>query len=82
MTSFPSQRFSFVDRGILRDGMKADVAVFDPATVDGPATYSSPRQPPIGIKYVLVNGKIVFENGCHSGLLPGEALTVKRMITR
>jgi len=78
MTSFPAQRFGLTDRGILRDGMKADIVVFDPATVSGTATYANPKQFPIGIEYVIVNGKVVIEKSKHTGILAGEPLTPTR----
>lgn len=74
MTSFPAQRFGLGDRGILRDGLKADVVVFDPLTVSGVATFPKPKQFPIGIEYVFVNGQMVVERGEHTGALPGEPL--------
>lgn len=74
MTSFPAQRLGIPDRGILRDGMKADVAVFDPRAVKAPATRSDPKQFPIGIDYVIVNGVVVIDRGRHTGRLPGRAL--------
>ena len=74
MTSFPAQRFLIAGRGILRDGMKADITVFDPRTVKAPGTRTNPKQFPVGIKYVIVNGKIVVDGGEHTGLLPGRAL--------
>lgn len=74
MTSFPAQRFGIPDRGILRDGMKADVVVFDPLTVSGVATFENPKQFPIGIEYVFVNGTMVVERGRHTGATPGEPL--------
>ena len=77
MTSFPSQRFGFADRGILRDGMKADIVVFNPALVNGPAVYAEPKRPPVGIDYVLINGKLVMEKGQHTGTLPGEPVRMR-----
>ena len=62
------------DRGMLRDGMKADIVVFDPNTVRSPATRNEPKQFPVGIEYVLVNGAIVVDQGQHTGALPGRAL--------
>ena len=59
MTSFPAQRIGLVDRGILRPGMKADIAVFDPATVRDLATFEKPHQYAEGVLLVLVNGEIV-----------------------
>jgi len=77
MTSFPAQRFGLAGRGILRDGMKADIVVFDPVTVSGVATFANPKQFPLGIEYVFVNGKMVVEKGEHTGALAGEPLTMR-----
>ncbi|MFN8524940.1 MAG: D-aminoacylase [Chloroflexota bacterium] len=74
MTSFPAQRLGIPDRGLLRDGFKADVVVFNAAEVRAPATRQQPKQFPIGIEYVIVNGRIVVENGEHTGVLAGRAL--------
>ena len=74
MTSFPAQRLGLPDRGILRDGFKADIVVFDPATVKTHATREDPHHYPIGIDYVIVNGKVVIEDGENTGALPGRAL--------
>ncbi len=74
MTSFPAQRLGLTNRGLLRDGFKADVVVFDPLRVGAPATRSQPKQLPIGIDYVLVNGTVVVDAGQHTGALAGRAL--------
>ncbi|MDA0264945.1 MAG: D-aminoacylase [Chloroflexi bacterium] len=74
MTALPAQRLGLQDRGILRDGMKADVVVFNPDTVEAKATFEDPKQYPVGIYYVIVNGKLVIDNGTHTGALPGRAL--------
>ena len=74
MTSVPAQRLGLKDRGILRDGMKADIVVFNPRTVRATATFEEPRQLPVGIDYVFVNGRLVMEKGEHTGALPGRAL--------
>ena len=74
MSSIPAQRLGLADRGILRDGMKADVVVFDPHKVIAKATFENPKQFPEGIDYVLVNGDIVIDEGTHTGALPGRAL--------
>jgi len=78
MTSFPAQRFGLADRGILRDGTKADIVVFDPATVSGTATFANPKQFPLGIECVIVNGKVVIEKGKHTGTFAGGPLTPTR----
>ena len=74
MTSFPAQRLGLKDRGILRDGMHADIVVFNNETIDAPGTRDNPKQYPKGIEYVIVNGKIVVEKGQHTGTLPGRGL--------
>jgi N-acyl-D-amino-acid deacylase len=81
MTSFPAQRLGIPDRGLLRDGFKADIVVFDPRRVKAPATRTQPKQFPIGIDYVIVNGQVVVENGRHTGVLAGRALRRGRAST-
>lgn len=74
MTSFPSQRMGLFDRGILREGMWADIVVFDPDKVIDKATYTEPHQFPEGIIHVLVNGEIVVESEEQTEKLPGKIL--------
>ena len=74
MTSAPAARLGLVDRGLLRDGLKADIVVFDPVTVRSLATYDDPRRFPLGIPHVVVNGQLVVHDGEHTGALPGRAL--------
>ena len=74
MTALPAQRLGLNDRGILRDGMKADLVVFNPDTVRATATFEDPKQFPVGIDHVLVNGQLVIDNGSHTGAHPGRAL--------
>lgn len=74
MTSFPAQRFGLLDRGLLRPGMCADVTIFDPETVIDKATYKDPHNFPVGIPYVIVNGKIVINKGKYTGVLAGKTL--------
>ena len=74
MSAIPAQRLGLSDRGILRNGMKADIVIFDPDRIQARATFDDPKQYPAGIDYVLVNGKVVVENGNHTGALPGRAL--------
>jgi N-acyl-D-amino-acid deacylase len=74
MSAIPAQRLGLKDRGILRDGMKADLVLFDPDRVAAKATFEEPKQYPEGIDYVLVNGKLVIDNGVHTGALSGRAL--------
>jgi N-acyl-D-amino-acid deacylase len=81
MTSFPAQRLGLPDRGLLRDGLKADVVVFDAATVKAPATRREPKQFPVGIEHVIVNGRVVVDRGAHTGVLAGRALRRGRAAT-
>ena len=74
MTSFPAQRLGLPDRGLLRDGFKADIVIFDPATVKTSAVRGDPKHYPVGIDYVIVNGRVVIDEGNNTGELPGRAL--------
>ena len=74
MSSYPAARIGLSDRGILRPGMKADITVFDPATVRDAATFEKPHQYAIGFPYVIVNGQIVYENGAMTAARPGRVL--------
>ena len=74
MTSFPAQRLGIPDRGVLRDGMKADITIFHPKNVKALDTRTNPKQFPIGIEYVIVNGTVVVDQSKHTGALPGRAL--------
>ncbi len=74
MTGMPAARLGLRDRGLLADGLAADLVLFDPATVATPATYDEPRQFPIGIPFVIVNGTVVIDRGEHTGATPGRAL--------
>jgi N-acyl-D-amino-acid deacylase len=74
MTSYPAQRIGLADRGLLRPGMKADLAVFDPKTVRDRATFEAPHQYAEGMLVVIVNGEVVFENGAMTEARPGRVL--------
>lgn len=74
MTSLPAQRFGLADRGLLRPGMAADIVVFDPDTITDRATYQQPRQFPVGIEHVLVNGQIALRGGETTGVVAGRPL--------
>jgi N-acyl-D-aspartate/D-glutamate deacylase len=78
MTSLPCQRLGFLDRGLLRPGLAADVVCFDPESVRDTATYEEPRRLPEGIPYVVVNGRLVVDDGRHTGVLAGHALRARR----
>ncbi len=74
MTSLPAQFLGFMDRGLIRPGMWADLVIFDPKQVTNKATYRDPRQYPKGILNVLVNGEVVVDEGDYTGALPGKIL--------
>ena len=71
MTSQPATAFRFADRGLLREGYRADVTIFDPEHVTDKATFDQPHQYSEGIEDVIVNGKLVMENEKMTGTLPG-----------
>ena len=74
MTSAPAQRLGLKDRGLLKEGLIADLVVFNPQTVIDKATFDEPKKYPVGIDYVLVNGALVVDEGKHTGVLNGRAL--------
>lgn len=74
MTSLPAQKFQLKDRGLLKEGMAADIVVFDENTVTDKATFQQPHQYSTGFHYVLVNGVITLENEIHTGVRAGKAL--------
>jgi N-acyl-D-amino-acid deacylase len=74
MTSLPAQTFGLNERGLLREGMYADITIFDPRTIIDVGTYTNPRQFPVGIEYVIVNGRLVLENSKQLDVLPGTVL--------
>ena len=74
MTSLPANILGLKDRGLLREGYAADVAVFDAARVRDVATYTKPAAYPEGVPYVLVNGVVVIDKGQHTGARPGRPL--------
>lgn len=74
MSAFPAQRIGLADRGVLREGMKADIAIFDPNTVRDLATFDRPHQYAEGITHVIVNGAVAFEGGKMTSARPGRLL--------
>ncbi len=73
-SALPAQRMRLIDRGVLKQGMWADIAVFDPAAIRDIATFENPNQLSIGMEYVLVNGVPVIEQGKMTDALPGKVL--------
>jgi len=73
-SALPAQRMRLTDRGVLKQGMWADVVVFDPETIRDLATFDNPNQLSQGMEYVRVNGVAVIEGGKMTGALPGKVL--------
>ena len=74
LSGLPAENLGLDRRGLLREGMFADVVVFDPATIADRATYDDPQQYAVGMRHVFVNGVQVLKDGEHTGALPGRAL--------
>jgi N-acyl-D-amino-acid deacylase len=74
MTSFPAQRLGLWDRGLIKEGIWADLVIFDPDTVIDKATYTHPHQIPEGIPYIIVNGVIIIEDNKQNRKHPGKVL--------
>ena len=74
MSSAVATRLSIHDRGLLAEGMMADIAVWDPATIIDRATFTQPHQIADGMKHVFVNGVQVLDNGRHTGAKPGRII--------
>ena len=73
-TALPAQRMRLADRGVLKEGMWADVVIFDPETIHDRATFENPNQLSEGMQFVLVNGVPVIEEGKMTDALPGKPL--------
>ena len=71
MSGLTASQLHIKDRGLIKEGMAADLVMFDPATVADRATFTDPFQYPVGISTVIVNGKVVLDNGRHTGERPG-----------
>ena len=74
MSGATAQRLGIRDRGILREGFYADIAVFDAANIRDLATFENPHQYAEGVQFVLVNGVVVVNEGAHTGARPGQVL--------
>jgi dihydroorotase/N-acyl-D-amino-acid deacylase len=73
-SSAVATRLSIADRGLIKEGMKADILVFDPATITDKATFEKPHQLSTGMMNVLVNGVEVIHDGAHTGAKPGQVV--------
>ena len=74
MSSLPAQKFQLHDRGLIREGMAADLVVFDEKTVGDQSTFGKPHAYSLGFQFVLVNGQVVSQNGKHTGVRSGQVL--------
>jgi N-acyl-D-amino-acid deacylase len=74
MTSLPARTFGFRDRGLLKEGMAADLVMFDAAKVQDKATFEAPHQYSEGFDLVVVNGQVAVENGKATGVMAGQVL--------
>lgn len=74
MSGFPAARMGFTQRGYVKEGLVADLTLFDPDTVIDNATYEDPHQYPTGIPYVFVAGEPIIDDGRHTGARPGRVL--------
>jgi N-acyl-D-amino-acid deacylase len=74
LTGRPAARLRLADRGLVREGHRADLVLFDPATVAAGATFDAPRTPPVGIPYVLVDGRFVVADGRRTDVLAGRSV--------
>ena len=75
LSGLPASNLGLDHRGFIKDGMFADVVVFDPATIADHATFEKPHQYSVGVKHVFVNGVQVLKDGEHTGAKPGRALS-------
>jgi N-acyl-D-amino-acid deacylase len=73
-SALPAQKMRLADRGVLKNGMWADIVIFDPATIRDRATFENPNQLSEGMQFVLVNGIPVIEDGKQTEALPGKVL--------
>jgi N-acyl-D-amino-acid deacylase len=74
LSGLPATNLGLDHRGFLKEGMFADVVIFDPATISDRATFENPHQYSVGVKHVFVNGVQVLKDGEHTGAKPGRAL--------
>ncbi len=78
MTALAAATFGLVDRGQIKSGHFADLVLFDPATISDTATYDEPKQEARGIRLVMVNGKVAYDDGRHTGAGSGKMLRFRR----
>jgi N-acyl-D-amino-acid deacylase len=77
MSGLTAAQMHIADRGLIREGLAADLVLFDPDTIADKATFEDPFQYPVGITTVIVNGRVVLDNGRHTGQRPGVVIRGK-----
>jgi len=80
MSGLTASQLHFTDRGVITPGFAADLVIFDPATVADRATFTDPFQYPVGIDTVIVNGRVVLDNGRHTGERPGAVIRGRGLV--
>jgi N-acyl-D-amino-acid deacylase len=81
MTAFPAARFGLWDRGLIRPGQVADLVLFDAGRVRDTATFAEPHQYSAGIEWVMVRGRMVWQDGQDTGAPAGQVLRQSRILT-
>ena len=74
MTSLPAQKFQLRDRGMIREGLAADIVIFSEKEIADQSTFNKPHAYSLGFKYVVVNGELVIDGGRHTGIRSGSVL--------
>jgi N-acyl-D-amino-acid deacylase len=78
MTSFPAQKFGLWRKGIVREGLDADLVIFDPDTIAERSTFQEPHQYPAGLPYVILNGQVAVDQDRYTGKLAGQVVKKQR----
>ncbi|MCL5943036.1 MAG: D-aminoacylase [Actinobacteria bacterium] len=77
ITSLPAEKLRLRRKGVLAAGYDADIVVFEPTTISDRATFDEPRQFPVGVDWVIVNGQVVVDQGQHTGARPGRTVRTR-----
>lgn len=78
MTGYPAQRFGLHDRGLIKEGLLADLVVFDPGRIADGASFEDPFRKPEGIDLVIKNGEVVVENNQFTGKILGRTVRSRK----
>ena len=77
-TSLPAEALGLVDRGYIKEGFVADIVIFDPDEISDKATYTVPHQYSVGIRFLLISGKLVIEDDSYNGKLAGKPIRMSK----